>query len=151
MQTRGSCPVCRNLSTDPSSLSETNMKLFPFYWWRNRGIGRQSICLGSGHQSREEILSCLQGWKCMAWAEALCLVSPFSCPESVCLCSFPSSLAFFCFSLGPYSSVVILAFGCVEAGFFFVVVVSCLLFLERALGTLGMNGLCKCGDGLIKL
>lgn len=47
--------------------------------------------------------------------------------------------------------MVILAFGCVEAGFFFVVVVSCLLFLERALGTLGMNGLCKCGDGLIKL
>lgn len=58
---------------------------------------------------------------------------------------------FFCFSLGPYSSVVILAFGCVEAGFFVVVVVSCLLFLERALGTLGMNGLCRCGDGLIKL
>ena len=45
--------------------------------------------------------------------------------------------------------MVILAFACVEAGFF--VVVSCLLFLERALGTLGINGLCKCGDGLIKL
>lgn len=46
--------------------------------------------------------------------------------------------------------MVILACVCVEAGFF-LVVVSCLLFLERALGTLGMDGLYTCGDGLIKL